>query len=154
MATTQPDSTCVISPPPSIDPRASSDAAGAKIPVFLPPGSTPPPRPSPTKLSLSTLLASGAALGHASHAVNPAYLPYIYGKRSGLSIIDLDQSLPLIRRAAALVRDVVHADGVVLVVGTREGHARALEQARKRMGDNVFTVDEWLPGTLTNSVTL
>jgi small subunit ribosomal protein S2 len=81
-------------------------------------------------------------------------LPYIYGKRSGLSIIDLDQSLPLLRRAAALVRDVVRADGVVLVVGTREGHARALGQARKRMGDNVFTVGEWLPGTLTNSVTL
>lgn len=81
-------------------------------------------------------------------------MPYVYGNRSGLSIIDLDQTLPLLRRAANLVREVVAADGVIMVVGTREGHAKFMRKAHERMGDNVYVVGEWLPGTLTNSATL
>ena len=81
-------------------------------------------------------------------------MPYVYGNRSGLSIIDLDQTLPLLRRAANLVREVVAADGVVMIVGTREGHAKFMRRAHIRMGDNAYVVSEWLPGTLTNSATL
>lgn len=127
---------------------------GQKLNLFIPPSPIPPPVGSPTKLSLSTLLASGAALGHATSALAPAYMPYVYGNRSGLSVIDLDQTLPLLRRAANLVREVVAADGVVMIVGTREGHAKFLRKAHERMEDNAYTVGEWLPGTLTNSATL
>lgn len=130
------------------------DILGKQLSLFLPPSQTPPPTRSPTKLSLSTLLASGAALGHATSSLSPAYMPYVYGNRSGLSIIDLDQTLPLLRRTANLVRELVAADGVIMVVGTRDGHARCMRKAKERMGDNVYTVGEWLPGTLTNSVTL
>ena len=104
--------------------------------------------------SLSTLIAAGAALGHATSLLAPSFSPYVYGNRSGLSIIDLDQSLPILRRTASLVRDVVKADGVVLFVGTREPHKRILEKAKKRLGDNGFSVQEWLAGTLTNAETL
>lgn len=128
--------------------------AGSKLPLFLPPNATPPKAPSPLRLSLSTLLASGAALGHASSALAPAYLPYTYGTRSGLSIIDLDQTLPILRRTAAVVRDLVKADGVLMIVGSRAGHVKALKRARARLGDSAFVVEEWMPGTLTNSVTL
>ncbi|KAK4687162.1 small subunit ribosomal protein S2, partial [Tremellales sp. Uapishka_1] len=131
--------------------RASSTA---DIPFFLPPSSKPLPKRTPTQLTLSTLLASGAALGHSTSLLAPPFLPYVYGNRSGLSVIDLDQTLPILRRTAALVRDVVKADGVVLIVGTREGHKKAVEKARERLGDNGFAVtDKWLPGTLTNSQT-
>jgi small subunit ribosomal protein S2 len=129
-------------------------SSGSKLPLFLPPGTTPPKAPSPLRLSLSTLLASGAALGHASSALAPAYLPYTYGTRSGLSIIDLDQTLPMLRRTAALVRDLVKADGVLMIVGSRAGHVKALRRAREKLGDSAFVVEEWMPGTLTNSVTL
>lgn len=53
-----------------------------------------------------------------------------------------------------MVREVVKADGVILVVGTRRAHERILEKAKKRLGDNGFVVNDWLPGTLTNSETL
>lgn len=86
--------------------------------------------------------------------LHPSYTPYIYGNRSGLSIIDLDQTLPILRRTATLVRDVVEADGVVLIVGTRPGLRKALEKAKARMGDNGYIVDKWMPGTLTNAETL
>ena len=86
--------------------------------------------------------------------LNPTFTPYVYGNRSGLSIIDLDQTLPILRRTAGLVRDVVKDDGVVLFVGTREGHKRIVEKAAERLEDNGFCVSEWIAGVLTNSETL
>ncbi|GFZ50621.1 37S ribosomal protein mrp4, mitochondrial [Saitozyma sp. JCM 24511] len=122
-------------------------------PLFLPPSASPPPSRTPLQTTLSTLLASGAALGHSTTLLHPSYTPYIYGNRSGLSIIDLDQTLPILRRAAALVRDVVRADGVVLVVGTRQGLKKALDKAKERLGTNGYVTASWLPGTLTNAET-
>jgi small subunit ribosomal protein S2 len=125
----------------------------SSIPLYLPPTHQVPQR-SPIETSLSTLLASGAALGHSTSLLNPFYTPYVYGNRSGISIIDLDQTLPILRRTASMIREVVKADGVILVVGTRRAHERILEKAKTRLGDNGFVVNDWLPGTLTNSETL
>ena len=86
--------------------------------------------------------------------MNKAFVSYVYGNRSGLSIIDLDQTLPILRRTAALVRDVVKADGVVLIVGTRAGHKKGMDKAKERLGDNGYCTTKWLPGLLTNSETL
>lgn len=105
------------------------------------------------KTSLSTLMASGAALGHSSSLLNPAYTPYVYGNRSGLSIIDLDQTLPILRRTAALVRDVVKEDGTVLIISTRDGLDKCMQKAKERLGDNGFITNQWMPGTLTNAQT-
>lgn len=113
-----------------------------------------PPPPSPLEASLATLLASGAALGHAHKYMHSEYAQYIYGKRAGLSIIDLDKTLPMLRRAAALVRDVAKADGVVLFVGTAQGLDRAVDRAAHRLGDGGFGVTKWLPGILTNAESL
>lgn len=53
-----------------------------------------------------------------------------------------------------MIRDLVREDGVLLIVGTRSGHERLLNKAKGRLGDNGFVVNEWSPGTLTNSHTL
>lgn len=111
---------------------------------------TPTPRPT----AISTLLATGAALGCATSNLDPTFAQFIYANRSGLSIIDLDQTLPIIRRTASLVRDIVQADGVVLFVGTRDGMQKSLARAKERMGDNGFVTNKWLPGLLTNTETL
>ncbi|KAL7420489.1 hypothetical protein Q5752_004439 [Cryptotrichosporon argae] len=132
--------------------RRRAAATRATMPLYLPP-SAPTPAPSARGATLSTLLASGAALGHAPALLAPPYVPYIYGNRAGLSIIDLEQTLPLLRRAAQLVRDVVKNDGVVLFVGTRAAHAKIVRKAAQRLGDNGYAVGEWMPGTLTNSET-
>ncbi len=102
---------------------------------------------------LSALVASGAELGHHPARLYPSYLPYIHGTRAGVSIIDLEQTVPLLRRAANFVREVVEADGVVLVVGTREGHRAMVKKAAGRLEGNGFGVagEKWMAGTLTNS---
>jgi len=53
-----------------------------------------------------------------------------------------------------MVRDVVKADGVVLIVGTRAGLRKSMDKAKERLEDNGYCTGKWLPGLLTNSETL
>nr|ODN92354.1 30S small subunit ribosomal protein S2 [Cryptococcus depauperatus CBS 7855] len=135
--------------------RRRKEQQRSTLSLFIPENNNPPPKgqstSSPHQATLSTLVASGAALGHAANITCHAYTPYIYGKRAGLAIIDLDQTLPILRRTAALVRDVVKADGVVLIVGTRPGHQKMIKKAKARLEDNGFAVGRWMPGVLTNA---
>ncbi|KAF7791276.1 hypothetical protein EIP86_002290 [Pleurotus ostreatoroseus] len=83
--------------------------------------------------------------------MNPNFTPYAYGVRVGITVIDLDTTLPLLRRAAQVVRAVAAKDGTVLFVGTRPDLRAAVRRAADRMGDQGYHVGEkWLPGTLTN----
>ncbi|BEI83268.1 hypothetical protein CcaverHIS002_0311360 [Cutaneotrichosporon cavernicola] len=122
----------------------------AQVSLYLPPGVETPRSVSPREASISTLLAAGAALGHKKSIMHPAYLPFVYGNRAGLNIIDLDQTLSILRRCASVVRDVVKDDGVVLFVSKQRN---ATLKIKGRMGDNGFVTASWMPGLLTNSET-
>ncbi|KDR81814.1 hypothetical protein GALMADRAFT_240041 [Galerina marginata CBS 339.88] len=101
--------------------------------------------------TVSALLAAGAHFGHASTRMNPNFVPYAYGTRSGITIIDLDHTLPLLRRTANLVRAVARAGGIVVFIGTRPDLRPVVTKASERLGKQGFYVGErWLPGTLSN----
>ncbi|KDQ18476.1 hypothetical protein BOTBODRAFT_171313 [Botryobasidium botryosum FD-172 SS1] len=110
---------------------------------------------SPHSLTLSALVASGAHIGHARALTRPSFIPYTYGHRAGVTIINLDHTLPLLRRAANVTRAIAQANGTVLFVGTTDALRPAVRKAAERMGPNGFHVGtKWLPGTLTNAVEL
>ncbi|THU99345.1 ribosomal protein S2 [Dendrothele bispora CBS 962.96] len=101
--------------------------------------------------TISALLASGAHFGHASTRMNPSFMPYAYGTRAGITIIDLDQTLPLLRRAASLVRAIAANDGQIVFIGTRPDLRPVVQKAAERLEEQGYHVgDRWLPGTLTN----
>lgn len=111
--------------------------------------------PSPRSLTLSALLAAGAHLGHSTSLLNPNFMPYSYGTRAGITIIDLDHTVPLLRRAANLVRAVAARGGTVVFVGSRPNIRRTVQVAAARLGSQGFHVGEkWLAGTLTNKLQL
>ncbi|KAG9016367.1 37S ribosomal protein, mitochondrial [Tulasnella sp. 427] len=108
---------------------------------------------APNSLTLSALMAAGAHLGHSSSLLRPAFLPYAYGTRAGVTIIDLDQTLPLLRRAANVTRAVARNNGSILFVGTQEPLRPAVIKAAQRMGRNAYQLStRWKPGTLTNAL--
>ncbi|KAI8998816.1 ribosomal protein S2, flavodoxin-like domain-containing protein [Trametes punicea] len=108
---------------------------------------------APSDITLSALIASGAHFGHSQKRMNPNFVPYAYGVRAGITIIDLDHTLPLLRRAAQVVRGVAARGGSVVFVGTRTDLRSAVRMAAERMGQYGYHVGErWLPGTLTNRV--
>lgn len=101
--------------------------------------------------TVSALLAAGAHFGHASTRMNNNFVPYAYGTRAGITIIDLDHTLPLLRRAANVVRAVARAGGSILFLGTRPDLRPVVQKAAERLGEQGFYVgDRWLPGTLSN----
>jgi small subunit ribosomal protein S2 len=111
--------------------------------------------PTPTQTTLSALIASGAHFGHSTTLMNPNFVPYAYGVRAGITIIDLDHTLPLLRRAANLVRAIAAKDGSIVFVGTRPDLRNIIRMAADRIGSQAYHVGErWLPGTLTNKVQL
>lgn len=80
-------------------------------------------------------------------------MPYAYGTRAGITIIDLDHTLPLLRRAANLVRAIAAANGSIVFIGTRPDLRPIVEKAAARLGNQGYHVgDRWLPGTLTNKI--
>ncbi|PCH38385.1 mitochondrial ribosomal protein subunit S2 [Wolfiporia cocos MD-104 SS10] len=112
-----------------------------------------PPRPS--ELTLSALLASGAHFGHSESLMNPNFMPYAYGTRAGITIIDLDHTLPLLRRAANVVRGVAAKGGTIVFIGTRTDLRAVVRKAAERVGQRAYHVGEkWLPGTLTNKLVM
>ncbi|CAA7265399.1 unnamed protein product [Cyclocybe aegerita] len=99
----------------------------------------------------SALLAAGAHFGHASTRMNPNFVPYAYGTRAGITIIDLDHTVPMLRRAANLTRQVARDGGIILFIGTRPDLRPVVYKASERLGKQGFHVgDRWLPGTLSN----
>jgi len=109
--------------------------------------------PAPSQLSLSALLASGAHFGHSKSLMNPNFMPHAYGVRAGITVIDLDQTLPLLRRAAQLLRSVAAKDGIIVFVGTRPDLRPIVRKAAERIGSQGYHISEkWLPGTLTNKL--
>ncbi|KAJ8517562.1 hypothetical protein ONZ45_g5292 [Pleurotus djamor] len=109
----------------------------------------------PAEGTISSLLASGAHLGHSRSLLNPNFMPYAYGTRAGITVIDLDHTLPLLRRAAKLVRAVAYAGGQIVFIGTRPDLRPVVQKAAERLGKQGYYVGErWLPGTLTNKLQL
>ncbi|KAF5324877.1 hypothetical protein D9611_004213 [Ephemerocybe angulata] len=103
--------------------------------------------------TVSALLAAGAHFGHAASRMNPNFMPYAYGTRAGITIIDLDSTLPLLRRAANVTRAVARAGGQIVFIGTRPDLKPVVQKAAERIGPLAYYVGErWLPGTLTNKL--
>ncbi len=104
-------------------------------------------------VSMRQLLESGVHFGHQTRRWNPKMNPYIFTARNDIHVIDLQQTLDLIKSAYIFVRDVVSKKGTVLFVGTKKQaqDAIATEALRCKMP---YVNQRWLGGTLTNNLTI
>ena len=109
--------------------------------------------PGDNNIDLRNLIEAGVHFGHQTRRWNPKMRPYIYGSRSGIHIIDLDQTVQLFRRAYDFVSERVSRGGHVLFVGTkRQAQEVVADQARR--AQMYFITNRWLGGTLTNFRTI
>src|SRR5580704_6317092 len=103
--------------------------------------------------SMRGLLEAGVHFGHHTRRWNPKMSPYIFGVRNGIHIIDLEQTVPLLRQGLEAVREVVAGGGRVLLVGTKRQAQDAIAEAAKRCGQ-YYVNYRWLGGMLTNFKTI
>jgi len=103
--------------------------------------------------SIKQLLEAGAHFGHQASGWHPRMKKYIFTKRNGIHIIDLEQTVKLLEKAQQFVKQIVADGGTVLFVGTKKQAMEAVETEAKRCG-MYYVNTRWLGGTLTNFTTI
>ena len=78
---------------------------------------------------------------------------YIFAKRVGAHIIDLNQTLSALEEAKRFVRDTVGRGGQILMVGTKKQAQGPIREEAER-GGGWFINQRWLGGMLTNFQTI
>ncbi|ORE02924.1 hypothetical protein BCV72DRAFT_258069 [Rhizopus microsporus var. microsporus] len=104
---------------------------------------------TPYNLTISRLMAAGLHLGHSTSLWEPATLPFIFGTREGISIINLEHTIVHLRRACNVAREVSLRGGSILFIGTRPGFQELTIEAARRC-DGYHVSSKWIPGALTN----
>ena len=105
------------------------------------------------KITMNDLLEAGCHFGHQTRRWNPRMKKYVYGAKSGISIIDLGKTMHQLAAACNFLQSVVVKGGDILFVGTKRQAGDIIRELAERTG--MYCVSErWLGGTVTNNVTI
>ncbi len=105
------------------------------------------------EITIKQLLEAGVHFGHQTSRWNPKMKPYIFGARNGIHIIDLQQTVGMLRDVCGFVRDLVAAGGQILFVGTKKQAQEVVREEAERC-DMFYINNRWLGGMLTNFQTI
>lgn len=104
-------------------------------------------------VTIRQLLDSGVHFGHQTRRWNPKMKRFIFTERSGIYIIDLQQSLKYIDEAYDFVKNTVARGGSILFVGTKKQAQEAIAEQAARV-NQPYVNQRWLGGLLTNFQTV
>ena len=104
-------------------------------------------------VTMKQLLEAGVHFGHQTQRWDPRMQRFIHGERSGIYVIDLNQTLERIETAYTFTRDLVANGGTVLLVGTKRQAQGAVESYANKCG-MPYVNQRWLGGMLTNFQTI
>ncbi|MCR2792946.1 30S ribosomal protein S2 [Microbacterium sp. zg.Y625] len=104
-------------------------------------------------VTIRQLLDSGVHFGHQTRRWNPKVKRFILTERSGIHIIDLQQSLGYIDKAYEFVKETVAHGGTILFVGTKKQAQEIIAEQATRVGQP-YVNQRWLGGLLTNFTTI
>lgn len=100
-------------------------------------------------ITMRQLLDAGVHFGHQTRRWNPKMKRFILTDRSGIYIIDLQQSVTQIDQAYNFVKDIVANGGSIMFVGTKKQAQEVISVEAKRVGQPYIN-QRWLGGLLTN----
>jgi len=86
----------------------------------------------PDSATIKQLLEAGAHFGHQTSRWHPRMKSYIFTKRNGIHIIDLEQTTAMLDKACEFVRQVVAEGGKTLFVGTKKQAQEAIKEEAER----------------------
>ena len=106
-----------------------------------------------TDINIRQMLEAGIHFGHQTRYWNPKMVPYIYGTRQKIHIIDLEKTVPLFQEALTFIKDVASKHGKILFVGTKFAAREVIKEEAIRCG-MPYVDYRWLGGMLTNYKTI
>src|SRR5215510_101863 len=105
------------------------------------------------EVTIKQLLEAGVHFGHQTSRWAPKMKPYIFGARNGIHIIDLQQTVVLLRESCRFVRDLASQGGQFLFVGTKKQAQEVIREEAERCG-MFYVNNRWPGGMLTNFHTI
>ena len=104
-------------------------------------------------VTMRDMLKAGVHFGHQTRYWNPKMAPYIYGARSRIHIINLDETLPRFNTVLKFVARIAENRGKILFVGTKPAAREIIKEEAIRCG-MPYVDQRWLGGMLTNYKTI
>jgi len=99
------------------------------------------------------LLEAGVHFGHQTRKWNPKMEKYIFGKKEGIYIINLEKTAALLLEACKFLNEVAIAGSYILFVGTKKQAQSIVKEEAEKIG--LFYINQrWLGGALTNFLTI
>jgi len=105
------------------------------------------------RVTTQQLLLAGSHFGHLSKRWNPKMRPYIFTKKKGIHLIDLNKTVEKIDEACDAAMKIIAKRGKILFVGTKAQAKDLLKEEAVRCQMNYVT-ERWLGGFLTNFQTI
>ena len=102
-----------------------------------------------TDITIPALLEAGVHFGHQTSYWNPKMAPYIYGNKNHIHIIDIQQTVPLMKEACAFAEKISSKGGKILFVGTKRAARDSISLAAQEC-NMPYVNHRWLGGMLTN----
>lgn len=104
-------------------------------------------------ISLRQLLECGVHFGHPTRKWNPKMAQFIYTKRNGIHILDLQQTTKFIDEVHGYVHDLISDGRSILFVGTKKQAQDAIREEATKCG-MPYICQRWPGGLLTNRQTM
>ena len=104
-------------------------------------------------VTMRDLLEAGVHFGHQTHRWNPKMKDYIYGEHNNVHIIDLSQTVHMLRNAMVAVSEVTKSEGRILFGGTKRQASEIISETATQCAQ-YYINHRWLGGTLTNWKTI
>jgi len=103
-------------------------------------------------VTVADLFSSRVYLGHKIGVREPHMLPYLFGVRLGIDIIDIEQSWHLLGEALNFLAHVAFRGGIVMFISRHVQTVPLVERTAIECGEYACC-STWQSGTFTNSVT-
>mgnify|MGYP000094008713 FL=1 len=100
-------------------------------------------------ITIEQLLEAGVHLGHKTLRWNPKMKKYIFGRRDSIHIIDLTQTVELLKKALEKVYETISNRGKILFVSTKKQASENIALIAKET-EQYYVNHRWLGGMLTN----
>ncbi|XP_054770271.2 small ribosomal subunit protein uS2m-like [Lytechinus pictus] len=96
------------------------------------------------------LFESRVHLGHKEGLLDPRMKKYLIGTRREQCIMDLDQTVPLLKSALNFTAHIAYRNGIILFVNRVPQFAHAVEEMARACGEYAHT-RHWQKGCFTNA---
>ncbi len=124
----------------------------AKSPSDIQSGKKPAKKPvkkDEFKLDADEMMKQGCHFGHRTSRVHPKMLPYIFGVRNTVHLIDLEKTVVKFKEALEFIQEFVSQGKTILFVGTKVQFKALIKDLAEESGLS-YVNERWLGGTFTN----